>query len=121
EALEEFEATQTGVLTSNLAETGGFIRVGAGAPAPDIQYHAVAVQIVDEGLTDPTEHGMWISPCLLTPESEGTVRLASSDPTAKPVIRHNYYAAESDMERQIAGARAMLDIIGQPALSSYCA
>src|SRR3954468_10334147 len=36
EALEEFEATQTGVLTSNLAETGGFIRVEDGAPAPDI-------------------------------------------------------------------------------------
>ena len=38
-ALEEFEATQTGPFASNLAEAGGFARVGAGAPAPDIQFH----------------------------------------------------------------------------------
>jgi choline dehydrogenase-like flavoprotein len=49
------------------------------------------------------------------------VRLASSDPTAKPIIRHNYYAAEADMPRMIAGMRALLDIIGQPAMRSYCA
>ena len=32
EALQEYEATQTGVFASNLAEAGGFTRVGAGAP-----------------------------------------------------------------------------------------
>jgi choline dehydrogenase len=120
-ALEEFEATQTGVLTSNLAETGGFIRTDPSAPAPDVQFHAVPVQIIDEGLTDPTDHGMWISPCLLTPESRGSVRLGSNDPTAKPIIRHNYYAAEADMPRMIAGVRKLLDIVAQPAMRSYCA
>src|SRR3954447_23187722 len=120
-ALEEFEATQTGVLTSNLAEAGGFTRVEAGAPAPGIPFPIGAVHIVDEGLTDPTEHGIWASPCLLTPESEGSVRLMSGDPTAKPVIRHNYYASERDMARQIAGVRKVLDTAGQPALSRYCA
>ena len=53
-ALEEFELHQTGPLTSNLAESGGFTRIHDGAPAPEIQYHAVPVQIVDEGFTDPT-------------------------------------------------------------------
>src|SRR3954464_10663797 len=120
-ALEEFEATQTGVFTSNLAETGGFMRTDSSLSAPDIQVHAVPVQISDEGLTDPTDHGMWISPCLLTPESRGSVRLASSDPTAKPIIPHNYYPAEADMPRMIAGMRALLDIIGRPAMRSYCA
>jgi choline dehydrogenase len=78
------------------------------------------VQIVDEGQSDPTDHGMWMSPCLLTPESRGSVRLASSDPTAKPVIRHNYYAAEADMPRMIAGMRRLLEIVGQPALADFC-
>ncbi len=48
-ALEEFEATQTGPFTSNLAEAGGFIRVEEGAAAPDIQFHFAPVHIVDEG------------------------------------------------------------------------
>src|SRR3954447_5081300 len=119
EALQEFEATQTGVLTSSLAEAGGFTRVEPGAPAPDIQFHMAAVHIVDEGTTDPTEHGIWASPCLLTPESEGSVRLASSDPTAKPVIRHNYYASERDMQVQMQGMRLLLEIVRQPAMAPY--
>jgi choline dehydrogenase len=120
-ALEEFEAEQTGPLTSNFAEAGGFIRTDPSLEAPDVQFHAVPVQIVDEGMSDPIDHGMWMSPCLLTPESRGSVRLASSDPTAKPVIRHNYYAAEADMPRAIAGMRTLLDIVAQPALKGFCA
>lgn len=120
-ALEQFQTDQTGPFASNLAEAGGFIRVGDGAEAPDIQFHAVPVQIVDEGLTDPEEHGMWIAPCLLTPESRGSVTLASNDPSAKPIIRHNYYASEADMAAQIKGVRALLDIVSQPALRPYCA
>ena len=119
-ALEEFEAGQTGPLTSNLAEAGGFARVHDDAPAPEIQFHAAPVQIVDEGLADPIDHGIWISPCLLQPRSRGSVRLASSDPRHKPIIRHNYYAAEEDLPTLVEGLRQTLDIARQPALAPYC-
>jgi choline dehydrogenase len=118
-ALEQFETDQTGPFTSNLAESGGFVRVGAGAEAPDIQFHAVPVQIIDEGMTDPADHGMWLSPCLLQPESRGTVTLVSNDPTAKPVIRHNYYASEGDMATMIGGCRKLMEIAAQPALEPF--
>jgi choline dehydrogenase len=119
-ALEQFQTDQTGPFASNLAESGGFARVMAG-DAPDIQFHAVPVQIIDEGTTDPTDHGMWMSPCLLQPESRGSVRLASNDPSAKPIIRHNYYAAERDMLVQMEGLRLLLEIARQPSLAPYCA
>jgi choline dehydrogenase len=119
-ALEEFVTEHTGPLTSNVAVAGAFARVEPGAPAPDVQFHAVPVQIVDEGLSDPTGHGIWIAPCLLTPHSRGSVRLASADPSAKPVIRHNYHAAEADMERMLAAVRLTLEIAGQEALRRYC-
>jgi choline dehydrogenase len=120
-ALEEFETQQTGPLTSNFAEAGAFVRLGEGLDAPDLQYHAVPVQIVDEGQSDPTEHGIWMAPCVLQPESRGSVRLASNDPTAKPIVRHNYYAADADMQTQIRGIRHLLEIARQPALAPYCA
>ena len=120
-ALEEFETAQSGPLTSNFAEAGAFVRVAEGAEAPDIQYHAVPVQIVDDGMADPTAHGMWMAPCLLQPESRGSVRLVSNDPTAKPLIRHNYFAAEADMRTHIAGLRRLLEIARRPALANYCA
>jgi choline dehydrogenase len=119
-ALEEFEQTQTGPFTSNLAEGGGFARVLDDSLAPDVQFHVAPVQIVDEGMTDPTDHGMWLSPCVLQPESRGSVRLGSNDPTAKPIIRKNFYAAERDMETMLGGMRLLMDIVGQPALKPYC-
>src|SRR5829696_6307126 len=66
-ALEEFTATQTGPFASNLAEAGAFATVEQGAEAPDIQFHVAPIQIVEEGLADPEAHGVWVSPCLLTP------------------------------------------------------
>jgi choline dehydrogenase len=120
-ALEEYEATRTGPFASNLAEAGGFARVEAGAPAPDVQFHVAPVQIVDEGMGDPEGHGVWVSPCLLTPHSRGSVRLASNDPTAKPIVRNEFYSAGEDMQRMIAALRMTLDICGQPAMRPYCA
>ena len=118
-ALEEFEATQTGPFTSNLAESGGFARVEPGAPAPDIQFHVAPVQIVEEGMRDPEAHGVWVSPCLLTQHSRGSVRLASADPSAKPIIHNDFYSRGDDMERMIAGLRLAQDICGQPAMQPY--
>ncbi len=120
-ALEEFEATQTGPFTSNLAEAGGFVRVADDAPAPDIQFHVAPVHIVNEGMSDPQAHGVWVSPCLLTEHSRGTVRLASSDPTAKPIVHNAFYSRGDDMDRMIAGLRSALEICAQPAMAPYCA
>jgi len=120
-ALEQYEATQTGPYASNLAEAGGFARVGADAPAPDIQFHVAPVHIVDEGMSDPQAHGVWVSPCLLTEHSRGAVRLASNDPTAKPIVHNAFYTAGDDMQRMIDGLRLTLDICAQPAMQPYCA
>jgi choline dehydrogenase len=120
-ALEQYEATQTGPFASNLAEAGGFARVGDGAPAPDVQFHVAPVQIVDEGMRDPEAHGVWASPCLLTPHSRGSVRLASNDPTAKPIIHNAFYTEGDDLQRMIAALRLTLEICRQPAIAPYCA
>jgi choline dehydrogenase len=119
-ALEQFEASKTGVFTSNFAEAGGFARVGEGAAAPDIQFHTVPLQIVEEGFGDPTAHGVFASACLLTPESRGSVRLASKDPSAQPLIRNDFYAAETDLERLSAGLRLTHEICAQDSMRPFC-
>ncbi|HMD57525.1 MAG TPA: GMC family oxidoreductase N-terminal domain-containing protein [Solirubrobacteraceae bacterium] len=121
QALAEYEATRTGPFASNFAEAGGFARVVAEAPAPDTQFHVVPLQIIDEGTRDPEAHGVWVSPCLLTQHSRGSLRLASKDPSAKPIIHNAFYSVGDDMQRMIAGLRLALEICGQPAMSPYCA
>ena len=120
-ALQQYEATQTGPFASNLAEAGGFARVGAGAQAPDIQFHVAPLQIIDEGLRDPEAHGIWVSACLLTPASRGAVRLASADPSAKPIVYNEFYSEPGDMERIVAGHRLAQEICSQEALGRFCA
>jgi choline dehydrogenase len=120
-ALDEFTSGQTGPFASNLAEAGGFASVGDGAEAPDTQIHVAPLQIVDEGMADPDAHGVWVSPCLLTPRSRGSVRLASKDPTAKPVVRNEFFSAEEDMPRMIAAVRLAEEIASRPAMRPFCA
>jgi choline dehydrogenase len=120
-AMEEFEASQTGPFASNLAESGGFARVEAGAEAPDVQFHVAPIHIVEEGMGDPQAHGVWVSPCLLTAESRGSIRLASNDPTAKPIVRNAFYADESDLARMTDAVRLAAEICAQPSLRPYCA
>ena len=120
-ALEEYEATRTGPFASNFAESGGFARVAPDAPAPDVQFHVSPIHIVDEGMSDPEAHGVWVSPCLLTPQSRGSVRLASRDPTAKPIVRNAFYSSGDDLRTMIEGLRLTLEICAQPAMRPYCA
>ena len=101
--------TLSAPFASSLAEAGAFVRVAPDAPAPDVQFHVSPVVFRAEDVADPEPHGIWISPCLLTPHSRGTVRLASDDPAEKPVIENAFYTAGDDMERMIAGLRLALD------------
>src|SRR2546423_2322727 len=67
-ALEEFEASQTGVFTSNLAESGGFARLLDDHPAAGVPVPNAPVPIVDEGMTDPQEHRISLAPGALPPQ-----------------------------------------------------
>jgi choline dehydrogenase len=118
--LADFMQNGSGPLTSNIGESGGFLRTRSDLAAPDIQYHAVPVMFVDEGLADPPDHGFVASACVLKPQSRGTVTLASNDPTAKPVIQNNYYAEEADMRSQVEGLRVLLELTRTDELSPYC-
>ena len=73
-------------------------------------------------MRDPEAHGVWVSPCLLTEHSRGTVRLASKDPTAKPIdpqrLLHRGRRHAAHDRRPAAGAARSA---AQPALRPYCA
>jgi choline dehydrogenase len=117
---QAFAERGEGPLSSNVAETGGFWRSRDDLAAPDLQFHCAPVMFVDEGLGDPVAHGISFGACLLTPESTGTVTLRSNDPTAKPAIRHNFYAEPADVARVMTGLRKVYEIAGQGPLAPYC-
>jgi choline dehydrogenase len=108
-----------GPFTSVVAEAGGFIRTDPGLDAPDLQLLFAPAMFLDHGFTDPPGHGITLGPYLLTPKSRGTITLRSTDPAQHPIIRANYYSDPADLDRMVAGLRACLDIVAQPALARY--
>ncbi|MDJ0335979.1 GMC family oxidoreductase N-terminal domain-containing protein [Salinibacterium sp. G-O1] len=90
EQLSDFVAQQRGMLTSNVAEAYGFVKTDPTLAHPDIEVLFAAVPYIGEGLVAAPRHGVSVGAILLRPKSRGSVRLASSDPLAKPLIDPNY-------------------------------
>jgi choline dehydrogenase-like flavoprotein len=99
-----------GPLTSNVAEVGGFLRTRDGLDAPDIQLHFAGAMFACEGLVPADRHGLACGACVLKPRSRGYVAVGSPDPTAKPVIVHNYFEDPEDMRTAIEGVRTVMEI-----------
>jgi choline dehydrogenase len=117
--VQQYRDYRTGPLTSNGPESGGFIGVDENMSVPDIQYNFLPAMFADGGLSTPSGHGIAYGSCVLKPESRGSVKIASADPTAKPWICHNYYSAVADLDVAIAGLRVGLEISRDPALRLY--
>lgn len=121
ENVREYAEHGTGPLSSNVPEVGGFARTRGGLAAPDVQFHACPVMLSDMGLRGPTDHAISFGACVLRPQSRGSVRLASAEPTAKPRIRKEYLREEADVLAAVEGLRIGMEIAGAAALRPYTA
>jgi choline dehydrogenase-like flavoprotein len=118
ENLATFESEGRGPLTSNVAESGGFLRTRDGLGAPDVQIHFAPARFQSEGLVPGDGHGFSLGACVLKPRSRGYVALGSPDPTAKPLIVHNYLEHPDDVASLVAGLRTSIEIAGTEPLAS---
>ncbi len=118
-AIFEHRTKRTGIMTTCFAEAGGFWKSRPDLPAPDIQYHFVPAMLEDHGRTKVKGHGFSCHACVLRPESRGTVRLASGDAAAAPVIDPGFLTDDRDMATLRAGVRMMHRIVSAPPLSDY--
>ena len=113
----EWRNYRTGMLTTNFAEAGGFIKSQASEPIADLQLHFVIGKLINHGRTSTFGHGFSCHLCLLRPRSRGSVRLASKDPRSAPLIDPNYLSDPDDMERMVRGFKLMRKLLAQPALA----
>jgi choline dehydrogenase-like flavoprotein len=115
----EWRRHRSGLLTTNFAEAGGFIKSHPAEPLPDLQLHFVIGKLVDHGRKTVFGHGYSCHVCLLRPRSRGSLQLASADPFAAPRIDPNFLGDADDVQRLVRGFRVMRDILAQPALSGH--
>ena len=112
----EWRRHRSGTLTTNFAEAGGFIRSSPAQAAPDLQLHFVIGKLANHGRNTVFGHGYSCHVCLLNPESRGSLKLASADPLAAPLIDPAFLSAPSDLDRMVKGVKRMRQILSQPAL-----
>jgi choline dehydrogenase-like flavoprotein len=111
--------TRDGPMTTCFAEAGAFLKTAPEVPAPDIQLHFVIGMVEDHGRARVPGHGYSCHVCVLRPESTGTVRLASNDPKAMPLIDPNFLSDPRDLEVMIRGVHLMYRILETPPLTDY--
>jgi choline dehydrogenase-like flavoprotein len=108
-----------GPVASSLFETGGFWYADKAARSPDIQFHLGLGSGIEAGVSKMRNAGVTLNSAFLRPRSRGTVRLASADPKAAPLIDPNYWADPYDRAMSIEGLKMAREILGQAALRRY--
>jgi choline dehydrogenase-like flavoprotein len=112
----EWRNQRTGIWTTNFAESGGFIKSDPRLAEPDLQLHFVHGKLVNHGRDTTLGHGYSLHVCVLRPASRGTVRLASPDPMAAPLIDPNFLSERADLDVLVKGFKAARNILNQSAL-----
>jgi choline dehydrogenase-like flavoprotein len=110
---------KNGPVASSLFETGGFWYADKDARSPDIQFHLGLGSGIEAGVARMKNAGVTLNSAFLRPRSRGTLRLASADPRAAPLIDPNYWADPYDRAMSIAGLRVARDIMRQDALKPF--
>jgi len=117
-------AFRDGPLSLSVNQAGGFVRANPKSEWVDTQlyFSPVSYSKPTPGvrrltLPDPFP-GFFLGISHCRPKSSGSIRIASPDPAAPPIIEPNYLSAPDDMQAMLAGVRLIRKIAGQPALAS---
>jgi len=110
---------RSGPVASSLFETGGFWYADPDARSPDIQFHLGLGSGIEAGVERLKNAGVTLNSAYLHPRSRGTVRLASSDPAAAPLIDPNYWSDPHDRKMSLEGLKIAREIMQQDALKPY--
>lgn len=111
--------TGRGPAASSQIEAGGFVRADPCADQPDLMLAFAPIATRTDPASVVDEHGYQLYLMAGRPESRGTVRLRSGDPTDQPSIQFNYLSTQAERDwwpRAIRVARQLLD---QPAFVPF--
>jgi len=111
---------RSGPLTIAAGTSGAFFKTNPRLASPDIQIHFIPFSTDKMGEKLHPFSGFTASVCQLRPESRGSLKIRSANPSAPPEIRINYLATETDRAAFIDGVRILRKILAAPALTAYC-
>lgn len=114
----KYVRSREGMLATNYAEAGGFLKTEPSLSAPDIQLHFVIGLVDDHARNFRLAHGYSCHVCVLRPKSRGEVTLASADMRVAPRIDPAFLTDDDDLETLVKGYKLTRKLLDTHALSS---
>jgi choline dehydrogenase len=114
-----YAAFRKGPLTIAAGTSGAFFKTNPRLATPDVQIHFLPFSTDKMGEKLHAFSGFSASVCQLRPESRGSLRIKSADPTVPPAIRINYLATETDRTAFVEGIKILRKILAAPALKPF--
>jgi len=110
---------RSGILTSAVAESGGFIKSTAELTRPNLQLHFIPAAFNDHGrdLKMLLNYGISLHACLLRPKSRGSVTLYGNNASLHPKIILNMLGHEDDRTDMIQAVKIARNILAQSPLA----
>jgi choline dehydrogenase-like flavoprotein len=105
-------------MANSVFEAVAFLRTSQAADVPDLQLHLLPWSYTSPNQDEPVRHdvdprtALTVLSTLIYPRSRGTLRLASADPTDKPLIDFQYLADPGDLEVLAEGSEMVREIMG---------
>lgn len=113
-----YRKERRGLLTTNFAECGGFIKSSPEQKLPNLQLHFVIALVDNHARTLHTGHGISCHVCLLNPKSRGTIKISGPSMDDPLLIDPNFYGEESDLEEMVKGFKLTQTLMQSEAFKS---
>ena len=117
--LFQYALTRTGPLAGNVFESVAFLRTDPSLEKPDVQFVFQPAKRLTTKIPFPVGHGYAISPVSLYPKSRGTLRLASPDPAAAPLIDPKLLSEPGETDCLIRALRIARKVFQSEAFAKY--
>lgn len=120
-SLLNYFVRKKGPMTHAAHEAGGFVKTRAGLDRPDAQIGVSLYSMLGDGnrVMIDKEPGLTLGGYFLQPQSQGEIRIQSTDPAVPPLIDANYLSAETDRVAGVALVRWLRRLAAQPALKPF--
>ena len=118
-AIFQWRNKRTGWITSNVAESQGFLKTDSSADKPDIQLALCTGIIDDHNRKTHLGHGYTLHVTLCRPKSRGSVSLQSAKSTDAPLIDVGFFSHPDDMATLVKGTQIGLDILQAKPFDAY--
>jgi choline dehydrogenase-like flavoprotein len=106
-----------GMIASNFAEGGGFLKLTPQSALPEVQLHFVVAVVDDHARHLHFRHGISCHVCLLRPRSRGTIALASANADDAPLIDPAFFDDPQDIEDMVEGFKLTRKLLQAPSLA----